>query len=234
SLNYTRKQRNSIEYIQPSPPVVYDVNGAGNAGNNNNSELVALRAELERLKNQVNERDQRNAGANLLNRGTEVDTAKTTITAVDSSRVNSLRTELDMIRNQLDSLRSSKQPQPVVTPASVIEKFDPGSFPVISVYFKTGAVILSGDQLNRLTPFAQVANKNAGTQILLKGFTDPVGNPAANRVLAVKRTEYVRNYLVNRHRIATSRIVVDEPASTAGGDKKPNPLDRRVDLKFER
>ncbi len=102
------------------------------------------------------------------------------------------------------------------------------------MYFKTGSVILTSDQLNKITPFGTVAVKNKDATIVLKGFTDPIGNPAKNKIIANKRSVYIKDFLISKYKISDTRIVIEEPeVSEPGATKKANPLDRRVDLQFQ-
>lgn len=152
-------------------------------------------------------------------------------TGADTGSINALRTEIEQLRSELNAIKTARPALPDTVRTD--RNFDVNSFPVTSVYFNTGAVTLSRDQVSKITRFAQVAAGNASARVLLKGFSDPVGNATANEALARKRTDYVKNLLVSRFNVNESRIIADEPTVASGGKvKKPNPLDRRVDLEF--
>lgn len=151
--------------------------------------------------------------------------------STDTAGINALRSEIEQLRSELNAIKTARPA--LADTVRTDRNFDVNSFPVISVYFNTGAVTLSSDQVSKITRFAQVAAGNASARVLLKGFSDPVGNATANTALARKRTDYVKNLLISRFKVDESRIIADEPTVASGGKvKKPNPLDRRVDLEF--
>lgn len=215
-----------------TPVVVYDGNR-----NSGQEEIASLRAQLQNLQKEINFDTRKRA---LADTGTTRETQQSASTtpspgaSADTSQVSQLRSELNQLRLQLDSMKS--KPAPVVSEKVIKpeQKFDVTGFPVISVYFKMGSVALTSDQLNKITPFGTVATKNKEATITLKGFTDPIGNPAKNKIIANKRSEYIKNILTSRYKISDSRIVIEEPAESAVNTaKKANPLDRRVDLQFQ-
>ena len=247
-------RRQAIPIQTPPPAVIYqnDANRSFGLNNKDYDELLVLKAELARLRSQVNDANRRSYNNQVtplipvapvrdtLLQQSAVPVRDTLLQPAappvqvgqDSSRIELLRADLDRLRNQLDSLRTGK---PVVSTREVItsQKFDVKSFPVVSVYFRSGSAVLTSDQIKKITPFAQVALKNPTAKVQLKGFTDPTGNPAVNQAIAKKRSEFVRNILTATFNIDESRIVADEPvAGDPDKTKKPNPLDRRVDLEF--
>lgn len=227
ALNSNRN-RLRVNSISPEPVVVYD-RGNTRPPDRDYDEILALRRELERLRYQVNESNQNN-----INNRAPVNAGILTPTDTSAnSQVSLLKSALEQIRNELDSLRSNRQPVLIERPVEKAEVFDPKKFPVVSVYFKTGAVVLAQDQIAKISPFSRVAADNKAV-IVLKGFTDPVGNPAINKSIAVKRAAYVQSLLVSQYNIIEDRIVIREPStSTSGKTQKANALDRRVDLRFE-
>jgi len=230
SDRYIRRGNNS----PVAPVIMYD----GNKNRNNDQEEIAnLRSQLQNLQNEINYDAHGKAVADTAITGKNQQRALTTLNAVasaDTSQVSQLRNELNQLRLQLDSMK--------VKPALVVsekvikpdQKFDVTGFPVISVYFKMGSVALTSDQLNKITPFGTVATKNKEAIIILKGFTDPIGNPEKNKIIANKRSAYVKSLLISKYKINDSRITIEEPAvSDVNTAKKANPLDRRVDLQFQ-
>lgn len=248
-----KRRENDVLVQTPQPSVIYQTDGfGGNNGyaNRDNSEIQSLRAEIDRLRGQVNNANQRNYNTYPLINGQQAvvavpvpvatipvtETLKQPVAPVqvvqDTSGMQLLRSDLDQLRSQLDSIKNTK---PVVATREVIttQKFDVKSFPVVSVYFSSGSVVLTNDQIKKITSFSQVAAKNPDATVLLKGFTDPTGNAAVNQAIARKRSDYVKNLLTTRFHISENRIGADEPSvSEAGKTKKPNPLDRRVDIQF--
>jgi outer membrane protein OmpA-like peptidoglycan-associated protein len=216
-----------------NPVFVYDEN---KNRNNGQEEIANLRAQLQNLQNEINY----NASGKITDTaitGKSQQSALTTsnpVSSADTSQVSQLRNELNQLRLQLDSLKN--KPVPVVSEKIIKpeQKFDVTGFPVISVYFKMGSVALTSDQLNKISPFGTVATKNKEAIITLKGFTDPIGNPEKNKIIANKRSAYVKNLLISKYKINDSRITIEEPVvSDVNTAKKANPLDRRVDLQFQ-
>jgi len=232
ALNSDRN-RQRINSRPSEPVVIYDRNST-RPPDRDYDEILALRRELERLRYQVNEsnlndiNDRLQYGRAPVNAGTP-----TPADTPANNQVTLLKSALEQIRNELDSLRSNRQPVLIERPVEKAEVFDPKKFPVVSVYFKTGAVVLPQDQIAKISPFSRVAADNKAV-IVLKGFTDPIGNPAINKSIAGKRAVYVKSLLVSQYDIKEDRIVIREPSvSTSGKTQKANALDRRVDLRFE-
>ncbi len=232
SYNSDRTMRGNTSPI--SPVIVYD----GNKNRNNDQEEIAtLRAQLQSLQKEINFATRKRV---LADTATTRETQQSAPTApnpgasADTSQVSQLRSELNQLRLQLDSMKN--KPAPVVSEKVIKpeQKFDVTGFPVISVYFKMGSVALTSDQLNKITPFGTVATKNKEATITLKGFTDPIGNPEKNKIIANKRSAYVKSLLISKYKINDSRITIKEPAvNDVNTAKKANPLDRRVDLQFQ-
>ena len=149
----------------------------------------------------------------------------------DSLLLNSLRSDLLLMRKELDSIKRKLANTPV---AAKPNEYDVSEFPVISVYFATNSATLPATQSNKISPLVTVANKHKSAKISLTGFTDPVGKASANLALAKKRIDHVKNLLITKYGLKEEQIEAAEPVlSPASGTKKANPLDRRVDLKFK-
>ncbi len=140
--------------------------------------------------------------------------------------------ELKALRNQMDSLKRAYAISSDNTPKAPPVSFDPASYPIISLYFKMGAASFGKDQDNKIAPLAAVAKKNPSAILSLTAYTDPVGNAAINKKLANKRQQFVQQLLIEKYQIDHSRIMLDEPV-LAKGSGKPNPMDRRVDVRFK-
>ena len=234
------RQDDVVIQTPSSPAVIYptDTYQGNNYNNNDRAELQSLRDEIERLRNHVDNVNARNNAYVPVTSLPPVQAAVVlpAVTAPevvhDTAAVMQLRSELDQMRAQLDSIKNRK-PSPVVKEVPADPKFDVQSFPVTSVYFNSGSAVLASDQIRKLAPFGQIAAKNPQATVSLKGFTDPTGNPAVNQAIAVKRSAYVKALLANRFGIPESRVSAGEPAEEAPGkSKKPNPLQRRVDVSF--
>lgn len=232
ALNSDRN-RQRMNTVTPESVVIYDRNNT-RLPDRDYDEILVLRRELEKLRYQVNESNQNNINDRLQYGRTPVDPGISTPADTSAnSQVTLLKSALEQIRNELDSLRSNRQPVIIERPVERSEVFDPKKFPVVSVYFKTGAVVLPQDQTIKISPISRVAADNKAV-IVLKGFTDPVGNPSVNKSIAGKRAAYVKSLLVSQYNISEDRIVIREPSiSTSGKTQKANAMDRRVDLRFE-
>ena len=212
--------------------------------NSDSKDMQDLKAELQNLRNEISyDRGQKSVVTPL----TPVPAPSVTIATPppveaqsvvngDTSGLRSLREELHLLRNELDSMKKAPvkmQPVPADNKVTISEKDDISTFPVISVYFKLGATGLSADQLNKIAPLGKMANRNTGATISLTGFTDAVGSPEKNRIVADKRSAYIKNILITRYKIEDSRIEIeDAELGQSGAARKSNPLDRRVDLQF--
>ncbi|MET0241845.1 MAG: OmpA family protein, partial [Flavitalea sp.] len=157
--------------------------------------------------------------------------------AQDSAQLAALRSDIASLRAELDSVRNTtpKTTTPATTsttPRQQSAGFDAASFPVVSVYFGLGSSTLSARETDKFSPVVTASQRNKNGSILLTGFTDPVGNAAVNKALAVKRMNYVKNILVTRYRVPANQILIGEPEISRSG-RKANPLDRRVDITMQ-
>ncbi|MFP5039764.1 OmpA family protein [Parasediminibacterium sp. JCM 36343] len=102
------------------------------------------------------------------------------------------------------------------------------------VFFENNSDKLKVASLVQLDELAKILNRNEGANLIIDGYTDSNGDPAKNVTLSQKRTESVKNYLVDKG-IAASRV-------TASGHGEENPIasnktalgrakNRRVELK---
>ncbi|MEO5995727.1 MAG: OmpA family protein [Chitinophagaceae bacterium] len=239
SYSSDRTSRQGVDF-QVSPVFVPE-----RGRSNDSKEIENLRAQLQNLQNEINyDRRQKtvidpsNATPPMpsitINNPRPVEAQATSIG--DTSGLRVLREEFNQLRNQLDSMKKTPvkiQPVPSGNKVKTSEKDDISTFPVISVYFKLGATGLSADQLNKIAPLGKMANRNIESKISLTGFTDAVGSVEKNKIIAEKRSAYIKNVLVTRYKIGDSRIEIeDAELGQSGATKKNNPLDRRVDLRF--
>ncbi len=254
--NRNRQRRDNLLIQTPSPTILLD-NTRSRSGSNNGDyeELQALRSEISRLRGEMYSGAQ--YGGNQPGAGyysplmgapvtvpaditvrqpvttpVTIDSTAKPVFVQDTAALQLLRSDLETLRGQLDSMKNTRSATPVKQVVTT-QKFDVKSFPIVSVYFNSGSSVLSADQVRKLSSFAQVATKNPDANLQLKAFTDPVGNAAINESIARKRTAYVKSILTGRYKIAEARIAEEEPSiSESGRTGKPNPLDRRVDLAF--
>ncbi|RYG04539.1 MAG: hypothetical protein EOO02_05900 [Chitinophagaceae bacterium] len=232
---YTRSDRNSS-------PIIVENDG----DNYNSRESRRLRDEISALRAQmlagtaVTTTAALAAGKNRNNAAQ--DTVRTVVVnqpaqTQDSAQLAALRSDIASLRAELDSVRltAPKTAAPVIKNEPVKQQaqtFDAASFPVVSVYFGLGSSTLSARETDKFSPVITAAQRNKNGSILLTGFTDPVGNAAVNKALALKRMNHVKNILVTRYRVPANQILIGEPEISRSG-KKANPLDRRVDITMQ-
>ena len=97
----------------------------------------------------------------------------------------------------------------------------------VSIYFPRGQAALDTDAMRALR-ISAAAYVGIGTEIVVTGYADKTGNPAANVELAKKRALAVRDELVHLG-VEPRRIRLTPPASVTGSDADDQA--RRVDLK---
>ena len=97
----------------------------------------------------------------------------------------------------------------------------------VSIYFPRGQATLDTDA-KRALRISAAAYVGIGTEIVVTGYADKTGNPAANAELAKKRAIAVRDELVHLG-VEQRRIRLAPPASVTGSDADDQA--RRVDLR---
>ena len=129
-----------------------------------------------------------------------------------------LRTELDNVKKKPDTIQ--QKPAPVASPVSLSGA---------TVYFALGAKTLTPSQISKLDKFR---NRSAADKLTftLTGYTDAVGNAAANESLAQKRVQYVQDLLVTQFDIPADHIRQEPPVTSAAKGSKQNALNRKVTI----
>ena len=84
------------------------------------------------------------------------------------------------------------------------------------VYFALGSNALPVEASDELARVADAARAQAGQLVLISGFHDASGDPAANAELAKQRALAVRHAL-EANGVAPDRLMLDKPSATAGG-----------------
>lgn len=74
------------------------------------------------------------------------------------------------------------------------------------IFFGQGSSKVSADQQPNVEMIASYMNSHPGSTVDIKGYASPDGNAEANQKLARQRAEAVKNVLINRYRISSSRI----------------------------
>ncbi len=98
------------------------------------------------------------------------------------------------------------------------------------LYFESGSAALPAEATGVLSRIAETARARAGSAVLISGFHDASGDPAANAELAKNRALAVRHAL-EANGVAAAQLVMDKPAMTeAAGDPKQA---RRVEVRVQ-
>ena len=85
-----------------------------------------------------------------------------------------------------------------------------------TVYFATGSAVISSAHKAELRALAQKAPSFGNYRISILGFTDPVGNPAANERLSLRRAGAVSNYLRQTGLIQPGRVLSPSAMGESG------------------
>lgn len=76
------------------------------------------------------------------------------------------------------------------------------------IYFPLNQYTVKYSDYGTLASIAQVLNGNPGMRLVVRGYTDKVGDRAANDRLSYLRAKAVIDHLVNQHGISRSRLVL--------------------------
>ncbi len=99
----------------------------------------------------------------------------------------------------------------------------------VKVYFDVGAETLPAGAMDALNQVADAARARPGATVLISGFHDATGDPAANAELAKRRAQAVRHAL-EADGVQRDHLILDKPAVTTGnGDDRAA---RRVELRL--
>ena len=118
-----------------------------------------------------------------------------------------------------------------------LDEFDPVR--TITVPFATGSSTLGPVARKTIDEAARwtKTQNTKGWMVAVVGFADSTGNTAANKTLSTKRANAVIGYLVSKHGLALTRLVmpfgagVDQPAAT-NATAEGRALNRRVEIRL--
>lgn len=85
---------------------------------------------------------------------------------------------------------------------------DRGEIFLPMIYFPLGQSKIKFADYGTLSSVARVLQGNPGMRMVIRGYTDRVGNAANNQVLSYRRAESVVNHLVNQAGIDRSRLIL--------------------------
>lgn len=90
------------------------------------------------------------------------------------------------------------------------------------IYFPLGQSTVKYADYGTLSSVARVLEGNPGMRMVIRGYTDRVGNTANNEVLSYRRAKAVVDHLVNQHGISRSNLILQY----RGEDNAIVPLDK--------
>ena len=130
--------------------------------------------------------------------------------------------------------RTVKISFPTEAPRIATELAKTGRVEVYGIYFDFGSATLRPESEPVLKEIADALTKNAAWKLKIDGHTDNVGGDPANLDLSRRRAASVRDALVSRYKINTTRLATDgfgasrpkEPNTTPEGRAR----NRRVEL----
>ncbi len=105
----------------------------------------------------------------------------------------------------------------------------------IVIYFRLNANELSDDALIKLDEVAEIMTQNPDTDIIIKGYTDTIGNYDYNKWLSLFRANIVKSFLagkgINPTKIKTIGMGPENPIDT-NDTAKGRRNNRRVEIEF--
>lgn len=109
------------------------------------------------------------------------------------------------------------------------------NFAARNIYFETGKAILKPESNNSLNEVVKILNDNLSINLIINGYTDNVGKPAANLLLSEKRANAVLYFLVsagiNPQRISAKGFGQAQPIAT-NDSAEGRAKNRRVEIKI--
>lgn len=108
--------------------------------------------------------------------------------------------------------------------SDIIDSFLP------SIYFAFESASLSFTEIQKLAVIAKVMNAEVDVKLQIVGFSDKSGSEEYNKVIALKRAENVKKYLVEIFGIDVNRLEVISKGESDDLAEGYNKLNRRVDF----
>jgi OmpA-OmpF porin, OOP family len=134
-----------------------------------------------------------------------------------------------------DDLKTAQQVQAGLAPTKA-RMDDFGTYEALAtvdVLFASGSTAISEKGKSDLTAFAAKAKDTKNYMVVMQGYTDSTGDPAANQRLSTKRAYAVQNFLQETGGLAPGRVTAPDGmgvASDAGTGSNANA--RRVTVKL--
>lgn len=194
SYNLTQNGRCRFDFNTSALQLLVGINYKfGNSNGTHNFKIASLRdqTEIDDLNTFVNE-------------------LKGELVAKDKRLAQSIR----MIATLEDSLEAAKNIKPtVVNNVTRVVKVNNNVLQP-TVIFGQGKSSVDAAQMASVAMIAKYMKNHPESQILIKGYASPEGNPELNQKLSEARAASVKNALVNRYGIAASRLTTQGMGAT--------------------
>ena len=227
SSDYDRERQRTERVYLPAPPALRE------PARQNTTELRELRNEINALRSQllvqptvipppVVPAPPRRANDTIyVQAAPRMDTTQSHIS---NAQALAMQQEIAQLKAALAAIT------PPATAVPVEKGVAQPAAETVTVYFAMGASTLAEAQADKLSALKKSA---AVKTYRLTGYTDAVGNVAANNALAHKRMQFVRNLLVTQLDVPADHIHLEEPVTAGEKGRKPNALDRKVTVQVK-
>ncbi len=122
--------------------------------------------------------------------------------------------DIRRIADLQDSLEAAKQVKPVTVVKNIVNKVVNNNVLQPTVIFGQGKSSVDAAQMASVAMIAKYMKNHPESQILIKGYASPEGNPELNQKLSEARAAAVKNVLVNRYGISASRLTTQGMGAT--------------------
>lgn len=167
-------------------------------GNSNGTHNYAI----EPLRN-INEINMLNAKINELRADNELKDGKL---VANSRTIADLQAEVDDLRAKLTACENQPHTSTVVVKKSLLQPI---------VIFGQGKSTIDAAQYASVEMVAKYMRNHPNAKLLIKGYASPEGDPERNMALSLARADAVRQALINRYKIAASRITTEGMGATS-------------------
>ena len=167
-------------------------------GNSNGTHNYAV----EPLRN-INEINMLNAKINELRADNELKDGKL---VANSRTIADLQAEVDDLRAKLTACENQPHTSTVVVKKSLLQPI---------VIFGQGKSTIDAAQYASVEMVAKYMRNHPDAKLLIKGYASPEGDPERNMALSLARADAVRQALINRYKIAASRITTEGMGATS-------------------
>ena len=135
-----------------------------------------------------------------------------------NAEINALRgrlAEVEGLQEEIDMLRQSiREKDNITTPVQkeyIVSTKNPN---LPAVFFKVGSSEIPPAQMQNVAIAAEILKNHPEMKLEIKGYASPEGNSDGNNILSQKRAEAVKNILVNKYHIRSSRILFEGCGAT--------------------